>query len=411
MINIMRQFLKVGFILPIGLIIPVAQAALVSEGHAAGAQCGGADVNNSGYEVGNCLTVGSGPTVAWLSVSPGTEVPLLPLVSGQSCGTGGIANDGTILGQCMDGNDKQMGVKWNASTPTISPVVLQPLSLLGLIIQTRSSARMYNQNGAVIGDSISADETSTPVIWLPGSNTATQLAALSLLSTLANCGAVDVDDSIANGGRPNVLLACPNANGTVTAKVATATGLLNAYVTNARPVPAGYSYCSAVSINNAQQIAGTCHTLAPDLPRATFWRSMTDTGPAQTTGTFRNGSVALNNSGSVLVAYKDGADGRIRSAFWKPLTGALTLIPSLPGGAYSVGTVLADDDTVIGVSDLGDGNHAGFYWTPSGGTVSAGFEGGGPDSELNAISENGKYVAGSARNSAHVHDAVFMTIP
>lgn len=73
--------------------------------------------------------------------------------------------------------------------------------------------------------------------------------------------------------------------------------------------------------------------------------------------------------------------------------------------------VPAQYDTVMLNSDIGAKNVEAALWTLSGGTVAAGFEGGGQVSALTAVSQNGAYAVGGADNSAHNVDAVMTTLP
>lgn len=389
-------------------LTPMAQAAtLISEGHAAGAQCVAADVNDSGVVVGECApNNASGPVVPWVANATGTEVVLPVLAAGQGCVAVSVVNNGIIAGDCMDAAGKPFAVRWSAGTPGAAPIKLNPLpGLLGIGADVASVVTGYNQPGAVIGQSISASgaANSTAVIWQAGSTTATPVSAAN-----DNCAATDVSDSLA-GGLPVVVLNCPNSLGTNTAKVGRATGLAGAYVMSNLPVPAGYNYCSVSMTNAAQQFIGTCHTPGPDLPKSAFWPSYT-AAPLLTTGSLRNGGMYLNDSGHAVIGYQT-SNGQGGVAFWIPSTGALTVIAPLPGGTHVSAQGLGNNDIVILDSDISSENVEAALWTPAGGTVAAGFEGGGQSSNFSSISKSGNFGVGSAINSTHNTDAVRTVLP
>jgi hypothetical protein len=389
-------------------LIPLAQAAtLVSEGHAAGAQCVGTDVNDSGVVVGACApNNATGPVAPWVAVTTGTEISLPVLAAGQACVAAGIDNTGVITGACTDAADKTVAVRWSAGSPGSGPTTLSPLSgVLGIGTDVASVPTGYNQSGATIGQSISANGTgnATAVIWLAGSTVATPVSTAN-----DNCAAVDVSDSLISG-KPVVAVNCPNSVATNTAKVGRATGLLGAYVLSNLPVPAGYSYCSVAMTNAAQQFIGTCHTAAPDAPKSAFWSSYT-APPNLTTGTTRNGGMYLNDSGHAVIGYQTSS-GQGGAAFWIPTSGALTVIPPLTGGTHISARGLGNNDLVILNSDIVTENVEAALWTPTGGTVAGGFEGGGQASSFISISKSGNYGVGDAVNSAHNVDAVRTVLP
>lgn len=400
--------------------VSVSQAAtLVNEGHAAGAQCGSTGVNNNGVVVGGC-TVGSGtgPMTAFVSTSLGTETPLSPLVAGQSCSPGGIANSGTIIGSCSNGSNVGFAVTWNASTPTSAPMVLNPFpaGLLGLLLPHVSSAATgFNQLGSVIGESENSNGDGTAVIWPAGSSTATPVSSLD-----DNCVPLDVNNTLINS-LPSVALTCPNQNsnakGTVTAKIAQATGLLGGYVATALPIPVGYEYCTVHEINDAVNAVGACHTTAPDHPVTAFWSSPGSTPILLTTlsGNPFNAGIHINNPVApnlvqVTFSYQM-ANAKHGAGVWTPSTGAVSIIPPFAPNLSIAPAGLADNGLVIVVGENSAEHTQGGTWTPSTGTVATGMLAGGQNNALVQVSRNGLYAVGEAEDSSSTGDAVYTTLP
>lgn len=378
-----------------GHTAPAHAQELVGEGTNAGEQCTTSGINNGGKAVGTCIPAnGTGPAVPWVdeAFNDGIEVALPPLSRGQSCSTGGDANNGTIIGECLNASGVAFAVTWNAASPTTGPVKLTPVSgLLGLDPDVSTAATAYDQIGYVVGESYNTTAVGTPVLYAPGSGTAVELTSYG-----SNCVPVDITDTLVNG-MPEVAINCPNANGTVTPEVATATGLLGAYVTSNLPLPSGSTYCSVTAIDNTDQLLGTCHTPGPDVPQTAFWPNAT-TAPTLlvvTIGgsTARNAGDLLNNSGNAVVEYRQPGTGIDLPALWNPTTGNLTFIPPLPGGAHVTATCLADNNVVGLASEDSAENTEAAYWSPSGGLVAEGFVNDGEVSVVTGCSQNGAYLA------------------
>lgn len=380
-------------------------ASLTGEGSTAGAQCFATGVNNSGTVVGSCSPASVGGALrAWVAPAVGAETTLQPLMSGQSCAATGIANNGAIIGTCRNGSNVRHAVTWQASAPMSAPLRLLPLpGLLGLLADIRTSATAYNQLGAVAGSSFNSTGDTTAVMWAAGDDTAVQVSSRG-----DNCNAVDLSE-YTTAGRPAVALNCPNASGTLTGKVAQATGLLNAYVVTNLPMPAGGTYCTVSSINSSLQALGTCHFAAPDVPRVAFWSSPSAT-PTTLVNSARSRAVALNNLGHAVLTFQD-AEGNRESAFWDPGTGSFTVIPPLPGGARSEVMDLADNDFAILNSENEDQNVEGAFWRSSTGTTSVGFFEDGEESMLHVVSTNGLFAAGEALDEDDDRNAVVTALP
>ncbi|SKC73745.1 hypothetical protein [Pseudoxanthomonas indica] len=385
--------------------IPCAAASLSEVGQGSGAQCVTAGVNNSGTVVGSCspASVG-GAMTAWMTTSANVETTLLPLATGQHCTTGGIANSGSIIGMCRTSSNARFAVVWHSAAPTSAPLRLLPLQgLLGLLADVRTFPTAFNQTGAVAGSSVSASGDTSAVVWLAGDDTAL------LASTRGdNCNVSDLSESTV-AGRPAVAMNCPNASATLTAKVAQATGLLNAYVATSLPLPGGANYCTVKAINSSLQVLGTCHYPAPDLPRVSFWSSPGATPTVLSNGA-RSHAVALNNLGRAVLVFQD-AQGNEESAFWNPATNTFTVIPPLPGGVRSEVVDIADNDFVILNSDNDDQDNEGAFWRAAVGTSSVGFFDDGFESGLVAVSSNGQYAVGAALDGDDNETGVVTPLP
>lgn len=389
-----------------GAGMPCAFAAsFVSQGHAAGAQCVATGVNNSAVTVGSCTPASvSAPRTAWMASTVGTQVSLPALASGQYCAAGGITDSGVILGVCRSSSNVRHAVTWSSASPATAPVRLQPLpGILGLLADVRTEPASFNGLGDIGGVSIGSSDERTAVVWLSGS-----ASAITVSTRGDNCVPMDVSES-RTSSRPAVALNCPNGSGTFTAKVAQATGLLNAYVTSTLAVPSGSSYCLLTAINSALETLGTCHSGAPDMPRVTFWSSPS-AAPTVLSNSARSQAVALNNVGHAILSFQD-ADGNEESAFWNPGTGTFTVIAPIAGGTRNDVVDIADNDFVIVNSENDDQNDEAALWRASTGTVGLGFYDSGEESVVIAISTNGQYTVGRALDSADDESAVITTLP
>jgi hypothetical protein len=397
--------LGVSALMLIGIFPAVHAASFVSQGHAAGAQCVATGVNNSAVVVGSCTPASvSAPRTAWMASTVGTQISLPALASGQNCSAGGITDSGTILGACRSSSNVRHAVTWQSSSPTTAPVRLLPLpGLLGLLADVRTEPASFNGQGDVGGLSIGADGDRTAVVWLSGSAN-----AIAVSTRGDNCAPMDVSESTVNS-RPAVALSCPNSAGTYTAKVAQATGLLNAYVATALAVPAGSSYCSLTAINSAMQILGTCHSASPDMPRVAFWNSPS-ASPVVLSNSARSQAIALNNGGNAIISFQD-ADGNEEAAFWNPGTGTFTVVAPIAGGTRNDAIDIADNDFVIVNSENNDQNDEAALWRSSTGTVGVGFYDNGEESFFTAVSTNGQYAVGGALDSNDDESAVITTLP
>jgi hypothetical protein len=391
----------------------VSAATFVGEGTAAGKQCVSLAVNNSGVVVGTCTPgTTSGPSVAWVASTAGTEVPLPPLVSGQGCTAVAIDNNGQIAGSCKMADNRATAVIWNSATPGAAPVALQAVSVLGtgLLPEARTVISAFNQSDVLAGASLSGTGDATAVLWFSGSTAPLQVSALH-----DNCFPADINNTPINGV-PTVALDCPNpASGNTVAKVVQKTGLLGTLVTTPLTTPAGSTGCSVSSVNNAVQLLGTCHFSAPDVPQAVYWPNPSAT-PVQlssisgVSGASRITGLRLNNNGHAVVSYQD-SNGHHLLAFWTPSSGSTQLIPPLAGGTHIGFVDLSDNDVVALTSENAGEHHQAATWTSATGTVAVPQFGGGQESGLTAISPNGTYVAGGAEDSTGTDDAVVATLP
>jgi hypothetical protein len=376
--------------------------SLISEGHAAGPQCTGTDINNNGIAVGTCSSgFLVGPDVAYVALVTGTETSLPPLASGQSCAARGITNAGVIIGGCFDASNRSFGVIWNASNTSSPPVALAPFPASPSFgADVRTSADAYNQDGYIAGESVNASGNATAVLWAPGSASAVRVSNYG-----DNCMVAAVNRQ---SGSPAIVLNCPNANGTSTAEIAQAPGLPGAYALANLPLPPGATHCTVSGINDSGQAIGTCHFPMPDIPQTAYWA--TSTGNPTLLSNFMGGGArmhgeSINNPGHAIVTFKD-MNGKTQPAYWEPLTGVVQQIQPLPGGAYVSVSSWADNDQAAVNSETGGQTVVAALWTLAGGTRLLGMEGGGNSSTLSRLSRNGQYGTGSAETATGNVDAV-----
>ncbi|WP_421553698.1 hypothetical protein [Pseudomonas yamanorum] len=382
--------------------INTAWAALTPITPADGKQCRAASINNSTVVVGNC-TSGDAliPSQPWVAATPTNAVILPRLAPAQPCTAAMISNAGWIAGDCGSPSGANFGVTWNANDLAAGIIKLQPRSgLIGLFpdISTRTVA--MNQRGGVLGSSLNQSGVSTVVLWAAGKSTPQDVS-----SPGDNCRGVDINFTLFNG-RPTAALNCPNANGTMTGKIARHNGLL--YVATALPKPTGALTCVATAINDSVQVIGGCQYASAPFSRAVFWASPTSTPVAVPT---LNNSVSiatlLNNAGKVVVAYED-ADGNGSTALWDTTGNSVTLVPAFTTGVGSSGVALADNGTllVMGANSATDTQSA--TWDPVNGLQSLGFYNGGLNTMIDVISQDGSSISGAAEDSTQTITAVLV---
>lgn len=378
-----------GYFLPLAIL-----AGLVSAGHTAPAQaqtaypdptgysqCAASDINDSNNAVGTCVPAGVGgqASAVYAAAAGNTFTPLQPLVTGQACSATGVADDGIIVGGCVNTNNIPFGVAW--TSPTAAPVQLQPLSLLQIQVtllqidvtlgDVSTVATGYNQNGVVVGESISSSGESTPVLYANGSGTPIPIAGYA-----TNCYAVDINQTTVNG-EPSVALDCPtnpspSNSGPTYGAIAQYTALLGGYVVTALPLPSGATHCTVTGINDNLEAVGTCHFPAPDLPRTAVWATPTSVPTLLTvSGSARNAGRFINSSGNVVFEYQNSS-GKDNAGFWNTSTNAVTLIPPLTGGTHAVAKGLGDNNKVTLTSETTNEQPEAAEWTSSGGTVALG---------------------------------------
>ena len=398
-------------LLSAGLTVPAhAQTVTVLTDLPGYKQCAASDINDSNIAVGSCVpqnTTGAAEPFVVYPAGSATEILLPPLSAGQACGAEGIADDNEIIGDCVNASNVSFAVAWFASASPGAPAQLAPLNgILGLLPDVSSQSTGFNQSGAVIGGSINGSGDETAVLWPAGST-----AAIPVSSSGDNCIAVDVNNTLVNG-YPTVALDCPNSAGTVTATIAQY-GLLG-YAKTALPLPAvpsNVTHCTVSGINNAAQLVGVCHTMAPDLPQAAYWASPTST--PITLGSLlnaRSGGVAINNASPANVVFDyQNSNGESGSGYWVPSTGSVTEISPLPGGAEVAVVGLADNGVVLIDSETNSETAGAAYWTLTSGTVSIGDINGGNNIGLSSINQRGTAAVGSGEGSAHNITAFLVT--
>lgn len=342
--------------------------------------------------MGTCAPANAtGPSAAWYAAAPGNTPTLLqPLVSGKNCGASGIADDGVIVGSCANASNISFAVVWSSST-ALAPTQLQPLSLLqtGLLADVSTAATAYNQNGVVIGESISGSGAATPVVWSNGSSTPIIVGPYA-----SNCAAVDDTQTTVNG-QPSIALDCPtnpsSANpGPSFGAIAQNTALLGGFVVNKLPLPTDATNCSVSGLNDSVQAVGTCRFSNSAGPQAAFWATPTSTPIlASLSGSPNSTGVFINASGNVALNYLN-SNGLVQAAFWNTTTDVVSPISPLTGGTTAVVTCLGDNNTVTLTSEIGNQQPEAAEWTPAtGNTVALGDLNGGQESGAGGCNKGG----------------------
>ncbi|MBZ6459116.1 hypothetical protein K7402_13585 [Pseudomonas fluorescens group sp.] len=389
-------------------------ATFVNLGHAAGAQCSTAWVNDNAQAVGNCSPPSaSANNVPWFSATlAGPQQTLAPLVAGQPCMTLAISNNGWIVGSCANGTNRFFATVWSATAPNNTPTVLTPLppSLLFPLLRpadVQTAASAQNQYGAVIAQSISASQDSTVVLYTAGSGTPERVSGWG-----DNCTGIEVNNTLTNG-YPDVLMNCPGNTGQPVIKIAK--WAAGGYSLTTLALPSGASYCWAAGMNDQSEVAGTC--LYPDsntnVSKTAFWPSPTSAPRTLTLPlNAKNAAKAINNAGHILARRGDDT-GIAQDLFWEDTNSSLGVRPivPLPGSVMTKAVGLGNDDTIA--LNCQDSNQypTGCYWTPSGGTQPLAPLPGGLLSALAGIAPAGKFVFGAATSATQTLNAVAAQLP
>ncbi|USX01694.1 hypothetical protein NHF41_07635 [Pseudomonas proteolytica] len=392
---------------------PVIAATFVNLGNAAGVQCATAGVNDSGQSVGNCSQDDpSANGEPWYAASTAGPQQILPLlVANQPCAVGAIANNGSLLGSCADATGRNFAVTWSAATPSGAPTKLTPLPATFLIpllrpadVQTAATAQ--NQQGAVLGLSISGAGAATVVLYMPGIATPLRISGWGDM-----CRGAVVNNTAING-YPSLLLNCP-VNGKPVARVVTRGA--SGYSITDLPLASGASACWGVGMNDLNQIVGTCTfpTTPHQSSKAAFWPSPASAPRLLTLPLGANNTgVAVNNAGHVL-ARGMAPTGFTTDFFWADTTSSFGVRPIafLPGSVGTQAFSLAENDTVA--MDCTNSNEypTACTWDPINATVPIPPVSGGLQSTLSSISFSGTYVAGVASDGAQDDLAVVAPLP
>ncbi|MGY2147244.1 hypothetical protein [Pseudomonas azotoformans] len=392
----------------------VQAATLIDLGHAAGAQCTTAWVNDNSQIVGNCTppstTANNAP---WLAANLNTpQQTLPPLASGQPCWVIGISNSGAIVGNCNDANNIPFAVTWNAASPTTSPTQLKPLpgTLLFPLLRpadVKTALSAQNKHGAVLGKSISPGSEATVVLYLSGANTPLRISDWG-----DNCSGADINSTSING-YPSIAMNCPGTGGTFIASVVMRG--VSGYSRTTLATPPGASYCFVTSLNDQLQLVGTCiyPNSAANVSKTAFWASPTSIpNMLEVPVSTKNYGVAINSQGKIL-ARGMGSQGISQDLFWEDPSTTFSVQPILPlsGSVSTTAVGLADNNTVALNCENASEHPTGCIWTSTGGTQALSPINGGLKSWLNGISSSGEYVFGSANNSSQNQSAVAATLP
>ncbi|NWB99709.1 hypothetical protein HX882_27940 [Pseudomonas gingeri] len=405
------------FCLALAGLSAAAQAALLDEGSAGGNNCTPVSVNDAGVEVGACTDSSTHTSVAYIAVTPGSEVDLAPLVSGYACMAGAINHvalaSATVVGRCQNASGVWNAVTWQASSPSTTPRLLAPLSgLLGLGADVSTRASGVNLTGIVVGDSISGNGTHTPVYWAAGSTSAVPLAGvrvlLGLLSTdPINCAVSDISDST-----PAVVLAnCPSGAAGMGKPIALVwTSLSSNAVTVA--LPAGARYCEVGQVNALGNIVGDC-TFATSTHQTAFWSSVSATpivmssvavGGVSQVST-HNGAVDMNASGHIACNFKN-TSGETEACFWNTSTTTGTALAPISGGIRDAAQAIGNNDTLLVNSETASGSlHQSHVLAGGTAVTDDGTLSGGVNSAGTALSPDGHTAAGISETIGETVDA------
>lgn len=391
----------------------VSAATFVDLGNAAGKQCAAASVNDSGQTVGNCTSATpSANDAPWYAASTaGPQQVLPPLAANQPCSVGAIGNSGVMVGLCLDASNFTFAVTWSAAAPATAPTKLAPLpaSLLFPLLRpadVNTFARAQNQQGAVLGWSVSGKSEFTVVLYRPGVATPERISGWGDM-----CNATVVNNTLVNG-YPSVLMNCP-VNGRNVARVAQRG--TSGYTTTDLPVPSGASYCMAVDMNDQNQAVGTCiypHT-ATNSSKTAFWPTPTSTPLLLTLPlNAMNSGVAVNNAGHVL-ARGTAPSGFTTDFFWEETTSSFSVqpIPFLPGSVSTQAFSLTENDTVAMDCTNSNKYPVACTWDPTNGTRPIPPINGGVQSMLNSISYSGTFVSGVSTDASQNDIAVVAELP
>jgi hypothetical protein len=363
--------------------------------------CFDAAINDSGTRAGSCLfrnqeisfvQFGNAPTPTQLAALPSTA-------NGVPCGITALSNASAgaeiIMGWCNDANAVSQGVFWKSSTPTTAPTLLQPLS--GLAPDEQTQAVAVNSSGVMVGVSISASGTKTPVTW-SSTGAASQLSA-PLGSVNANCAPVDISDA----SPPAIVGNCEDAGTGGGNKIVLWKGASAAYTVLAPP-GGGPKSCTALNVNFLAMVLGQCD-YAGDVTRAVVWGSLRGVGLSVLGSINLNGmsktyAVDMNDNGAVACNYLN-ANGSKQPCLWDPSDSnsnatAITL-PTANGG---IAVAIGNTGKVVGNYDVsGSGSWLPFSTPPYGYTsVSGGSPDGNSSGEQTSVSKmtrGGAFEAGT----------------
>jgi hypothetical protein len=355
--------------------------------------CVAVDVNDAGTAVGTCYAGADVPFVRLPTASTSTVLAS----ASQACQAFKIGNAQAgreiIIGWCAssryaDRRGVNQGAYWTSANPTTAPTTLLPLSLLGLDPDVQTKPQAVNASGVIVGVSLTANGTPTPVSWaLDG--VATQLAT-PLLAPKMRCGVTGINDA----QTPSIIGDCSDYSDAYSTKAVALLwqGTTSAYAT--LPVPTSYKFCNVISVNLAGQIFGRCFYQGYN---AVVW-GPGGTGPVimKTIGGNANAantvqaSGGINDNGVVACNYKTG--GLTMTCRWDPSNGSTDGVAiSIPaGGTGSAAAFAIGNNGKI----IGEYSMRGLtlpFSVESGSTVAigGGNPAGGPEVQVRSMSKSG----------------------
>ena len=369
-----------------------------------GPKCSPIDINDSGNTVGVCRPASeTANDIPWVAdgATHGAQVALTSLASNQPCSVWGISNSGTVVGSCADASNALFAVIWNYLAPGASPVKLDalPATLLIPLLRpkdVRTVATAINDQGDIAGLSSNAAGDSTVVFFPSGSGTPERVSGWG-----DNCSAADINKPAT--GNPQIALNCPNSAGNSTAMVAEKVG--GSYSTTTLTRPSGASFCNVNHINNASNFVGTCFypNSAVNVARSVYWSSKTAVPLVLSLSSgSRNAAISVNEAGFVLVVQQT-ATGPNQFWVWlpSPLPVPIIVLVTPPSGSkwFSAGAIATGN--VVGLNAVDSNQYlVGCSWTQAGGSICLPSIGGGHNSQVEAMSKNGSFMAGTGMDSA-----------
>jgi hypothetical protein len=370
----------------------------------AGTVCGTRGVNNAYTIIGECISShasGGHRTAIVERISDPVPAALQALVSGKRCNVGSIGDNGVISGLCENSSKTKKAVRWTLSNDSYNtpPVELLPFQgLLGIGADVDAVPGPVNAQGVIAGISINSAGHRQAVYWPAGSTTPTQLPnppAALLVGAVEGCA----PSAINNASTPTIVGSCAVDNAGVTTNVAvrwTASG--GAYT--ATPLgDLGEGYCTAVADNLNGDAVGACENSSGD-PQAVLWAAGS-TSAVTVLVADESLAVGINDLGVVTGDFL--TSGGYEHVFvGNPRTAPVTDIGVLTGGHNCQATGIDDNgDVGLNCDNATSRSQASFFKATTGTLVQVASTT--STSSVSAISHNGALAGGYITSDQHPH--------